>query len=140
MVERPLEDVGDNIPFDFYMENRIIRWEVDAHLIRDWFGTLDEDTQLNVAAAIDLLAEEGPNLKRPFVGAIEGSRFRNMKELRPSSSGASEIRILFAFDPVRRAILLLGGDKRGRWSKWYKEAIPVADRLYQEHLDALERS
>ena len=129
-----------NIPFDSYKGNRIIRWEVDVHLVRDWFATLDADTQLLVAAAIDLLAEEGPNLKRPFVGTIKGSRFRNMKELRPSSSGASEIRILFAFDPVRRAILLIGGDKRGRWKKWYEEAIPEADRLYQEHLDTLERS
>lgn len=61
-----------------------------------------------------------------------------MKELRPGSSGRSELRILFAFDPVRCAILLVGGDKAGRWQTWYKRAIPQADMIYQEHLDKLK--
>ena len=47
------------------------------------------------------------------------------------------MRVLFAFDPRRTAILLLGGDKSRRWSSWYAEAIPAADRLYDEHLQAL---
>jgi hypothetical protein len=58
-----------------------------------------------------------------------------MKELRPRGE---TIRVLFAFDPRRSAILLLGGDKRDRWSEWYAEMIPVADRLYEEHLAELE--
>ena len=59
-----------------------------------------------------------------------------MKELRPCGSN---IRILFAFDPRRVAILLLGGDKAGQWHTWYNQAIPVADRLYDDHLDQLRR-
>jgi len=59
-----------------------------------------------------------------------------MKELIPP---AENIRILFAFDPRRSAILLVGGDKTGEWNRWYKRMIPVADQLYEEHLDALRR-
>ena len=57
-----------------------------------------------------------------------------MKELR-----AGTIRVLFAFDPRRSAILLIGGDKRGEWTEWYRRMIPEADRLYDEHLDQLRR-
>lgn len=57
-----------------------------------------------------------------------------MKELRPGSTGTSEVRILFAFDPVRQAILLVAGDKAGRWQRWYDLAIPLADDRYDDHL------
>jgi hypothetical protein len=57
-----------------------------------------------------------------------------MKELRPRGG---HLRILFAFDPRRAAILLLGGDKTGEWSSWYEQAIPQADELYDEHLREL---
>lgn len=60
-----------------------------------------------------------------------------MKELRLGSAGRSEVRILFAFDPQRRAILLVAGDKQGVWSKWYRKAIPIADDRYDEHLKSL---
>ena len=53
-----------------------------------------------------------------------------MKELRPGSSGRSEIRILFVFDPKRKAIMLVGGDKQRKWDKWYRKAIPEAERRY----------
>ena len=78
--------------------------------------------------------ERGPTLGRPFVDTIEGSRFPNMKELRPPGGN---IRVLFAFDPRRTAILLLGGDKTGRWKAWYEENVPAADALYEEHLEEL---
>lgn len=45
--------------------------------------------------------------------------------------------MLFAFDPRRAAILLLGGDKTGNWSEWYDEAVPEADNIYDEHLRIL---
>jgi len=61
-----------------------------------------------------------------------------MKELRPPSSGASEIRMLFAFDPAREAIFLVAGDKAGRWDRWYQQAIPLADARFAEHLIALK--
>jgi hypothetical protein len=57
-----------------------------------------------------------------------------MKELRPASSGASEVRIIFAFDPVREAILLVAGDKSGQWRSWNQTAIPLADARFDEHL------
>ncbi len=62
-----------------------------------------------------------------------------MKELRPGSAGTSEIRILFAFDPVRRAVLLVAGDKSGNWQHWYETAIPAADERYDLHLTEIER-
>jgi len=57
-----------------------------------------------------------------------------MKELRPGSAGTTEIRVLFVFDPWRSAILLVGGDKSGNWTRWYRKAIPKAERLYEEYL------
>jgi hypothetical protein len=62
-----------------------------------------------------------------------------MKELRPGSTGGSEIRILFAFDPVRRAILLLAGDKSGQWERWYRQAIALADQRFDEHLAEMDK-
>ena len=56
-----------------------------------------------------------------------------MKDLRPGSTGRTEIRVLFAFDKERRAIPLLGWDKSDDWAGWYKESIPVADNLFEEH-------
>jgi hypothetical protein len=61
-----------------------------------------------------------------------------MKELRPGSSGRSELRVLFAFDPARQAILLVAGDKSGDWRRWYRRNIPVADDLFDDHLRTME--
>ncbi len=71
---------------------------------------------------------------RPFVGTITGSRIRNLKELRPGSGGRSEVGVLFVFDPWRSAILLVAGDKAGRWSQWYREAVPRVEHLYEIYL------
>jgi hypothetical protein len=68
------------------------------------------------------------------VDTIAGSKIKNLKELRPGSSGTSEVRILFVFDPWRSAILLVAGDKSGRWGRWYAEAIPRAGQLYEIYL------
>lgn len=88
-----------------------------------------------VAEAIDRLIDDGPSLGRPLVDRIAGSRLHNLKELRPGSSGASEVRILFIFDPVRNAVLLIAGDKSGRWKEWYAEAIPAAEAAYEAYLE-----
>lgn len=69
---------------------------------------------------------------------IKGSQLHNLKELRPGSTGDSEVRVLFMFDPWRSAVLLVAGDKSGRWSKWYRSAIPLAERLYGDYLDQRE--
>lgn len=112
-------------------------WSVDIELIAGWLIALDEDSREQVVAAIELLEERGPHLGRPIVDTVSSSRHRNMKELRPGAAGRSELRILFAFDPERSAILLIAGDKARNWVRWYKENIPVADDLFDDHLDSL---
>lgn len=112
-------------------------WEVEyTDDFGAWWETLTEGDQEAIDAAVELLEERGPGLGRPLVDNVHSSRHANMKELRPSTTA----RILFAFDPRRVAILLLGGDKSGRWNRWYDEWIPVADRLYDEHLAAIARA
>jgi hypothetical protein len=69
------------------------------------------------------------------VDYVRGSRHRNLKELRPRSGKASAIRILFAFDPERSAILLVAGDKAGAWGQWYRERIPIADDRLDQWLE-----
>lgn len=118
------------------------KWEIDVGHIRQWLDGQDDRTVAYVWAALSVLSDEGPALGRPLVDTVEHSRFPNMQELRPASPGGSEIRILFAFDPRRQAIMLLAGDKstgegRRRLGRWYKWAIPEADRLYAGHLEGL---
>jgi hypothetical protein len=108
-------------------------WEVlYTDQFGEWFAGLGDEQQDAVIARVDLLESHGPALGRPTVDTITGSRHPNMKELRVSKGGA--IRILFAFDPKRQAVLLIGGDKRGRWRAWYAAAIPLADDLFEEYL------
>ncbi|HET9082123.1 MAG TPA: type II toxin-antitoxin system RelE/ParE family toxin [Trebonia sp.] len=89
-----------------------------------------------VESFLDDLYESDP--APPKVGRwsipITASRIANMKELRPPSSGRTEIRILLVFDPWRAAILLVAGDKSGQWGKWYRTAIPRAEQLYDDYL------
>ncbi|MGH3297425.1 MAG: type II toxin-antitoxin system RelE/ParE family toxin [Trebonia sp.] len=87
-----------------------------------------------VNQAILILERNGPAEGRPLVDSVTASRIANMKELRPPSSGRTEIRILLVFDPWRAAILLVAGDKSGQWVKWYRTAIPRAERLYDDYL------
>lgn len=87
-----------------------------------------------VNQAVLVLERNGPAEGRPLVDSITASHIANMKELRPPSSGRSEIRILLVFDPRRAAILLVAGDKSGQWDKWYRAAIPRAERLYDDYL------
>jgi hypothetical protein len=112
-------------------------WDVEAtDDFALWFGTLGGADQERVAAAVEILAELGPGLGRPFVDTLKGSRQGNMKELR---TRGGHLRVLFAFDPQRTAVLLVGGDKTDRWERWYADAITRADRLYDEHLADLRR-
>jgi hypothetical protein len=103
-----------------------------------WINSLDERTRVQVVDAIDRLADDGPTLGRPLVDSIAHTSVRNLKELRPGSAGRSEVRILFAFDPWRSAILLTGGDKSGDWQGWYRRAIPHAEDLDAEYLKERE--
>lgn len=113
-------------------------WEVEyTDQFGEWWATITAEQQEAVTAAVSVLQDGGPALGRPLVDTITSSRHSNMKELRASRDGA--LRVLFAFDPLRSAILLLGGNKSGRWGEWYRSAIPLADDLYDEHLAELER-
>jgi hypothetical protein len=87
-----------------------------------------------VNQAILVLERNGPAEGRPLVDTVTASRVANMKELRPPSAGRSEVRILFVFDPWRSAVLLVAGDKSGQWERWYRQAIPQAEQLYEDHL------
>lgn len=110
--------------------------------VEEWFLGLcgsDPTTANRVMEAIDHLAEAGPGLGRPMVDRIHGSRLHNLKELRPGSAGRSEIRLLFVFDVEREAVILVAGDKAGRWSQWYRENIPVAEGRYEEYLAERKR-
>jgi hypothetical protein len=115
-----------------------MEWEIELHDEVDrWFVALCRDdpvTADRVEEAIDMLAREGPRLGRPPVDRIKGADLHNLKELRPASAGSSEIRILFAFDPVRHAVLLVAGDKAGSWNRWYDLNIPMAEQRFREHL------
>ena len=101
------------------------------------FAALVEDLQDELLAHAQLLAEFGPNLGRPTVNTLKGSRHANMKELRFAWNG-QVWRVAFAFDPQRQAILLVGGDKCGAdQRRFYKRLITVADERYDDHLGSL---
>ena len=113
--------------WDVYQTNEVAAW-------LDQLQADDPKTADLVDDAIYALSCSGPGLGRPLVDTITGSKIKNLKELRPPSSGTSEIRILFAFDPWRSAILLVAGDKSGKWNRWYAEAVPRAEQLYESYL------
>lgn len=107
-------------------------WDVYfAEPAERWVISLSDTDFKAIMAAVDLPEEHGPSLGRPAVGRIERSRHHNMKELR---SFGGHLRALFVFDPKRRAIVLLGGDKRGDWTGWYDRNVPIADALYDKYL------
>lgn len=111
-------------------------WDVEyTDEFGQWWDTLDEDARRRLRASVLLLQEFGPSLSRPHADTIEGSRHTNMKELRTQVQGRP-LRTFFAFDPRRNAILLIGGDKTGD-KRFYDRMIPEADRLYDDHLEAL---
>ena len=113
-------------------------WDVEyTDAFEAWWKSLDEDEQASVAASVELIEKVGPNLRFPHSSGVEGSRHGHMRELRTQHKGRP-YRTLYAFDPRRTAILLIGGDKTGN-DGWYREFVPKADHLYDEHLEALKR-
>src|SRR5271170_1725642 len=100
----------------------------------EWFAELDADGQAELIAKVELLKLLGPHLGRPHADTLKGSKHTNMKELRADTK-AEVLRVVFAFDPNRAAILLVGGDKSGVSQKrFYKQLIARADELYDSHL------
>lgn len=108
-------------------------WEVEfTDQFGDWWEQLDESTQVSINAIVLVLERVGPALTRPYADTVKGSRHPNMRELRIQHQGRP-LRLLYAFDPRRTAIVLVGGDKGGD-DRWYDIQVPIADRLYDEHL------
>jgi hypothetical protein len=113
-------------------------WDVEyTDTFAEWWESLSEEEQEDVAVKVKLLEKAGPALGRPYVDTLaKQSEYSNMKELRIVHHGDA-YRVLFAFDPRRVAILLLGGRKPDQ--KWYKMAIPAADKLFEGHLAQLRK-
>ena len=113
-------------------------WDVEfTEEFEIWWNNLSEEEQASVDAKIRLLMEFGPALGRPQADTLAMmSKHPNLKELRIQHSGDA-YRVLFAFNPRRVAILLLGGRKPDQ--KWYQDAVPKADKLYDEHLGELRK-
>lgn len=97
----------------------------------DWYNSLDKVDTDEVYRVVSLLEEEGVNLGYPYSSAIKDARY-SFRELRIQSKGRP-VRILYAFDPKRNAVLLVGGEKGGD-DRWYKIHIPVAEKLWEEYL------
>ncbi|HMO51519.1 MAG TPA: type II toxin-antitoxin system RelE/ParE family toxin [Kiritimatiellia bacterium] len=102
-----------------------------------WWNGLTESEQDDIAATVGLLAEKGPSLPFPYSSGVERSKHYHMRELRIQHAG-EPYRVLYAFDPRRSAILLIGGNKTGN-DRWYDEYIPKADKLYDEHIKLLKK-
>jgi hypothetical protein len=114
------------------------RWNIEiTDDFLEWFRTLDDGQQDAIRTDIEVLEKMGPSLGRPYVDSIKGSKHSNMKELR-TMHARRHLRTLFAFDPRRTAILLIGGDKTGSKS-FYDRIIPVADELYDQYLREIRK-
>lgn len=113
-------------------------WDVEyTDEYGNWWHGLGIDEQDDIEATVNLLIERGPNLPFPYSSGISGSKHNHMRELRIQHAG-DPYRVLYAFDPRRCAILLIGGNKTGN-DRWYDEYVPCADRLYDTHLDELKK-
>lgn len=120
MPEKPNDPVPESPP----------NWELRlTPQAERWYMSLSTREAHRVAAVFDQLEQHGPALGRSRVDSVKGSRHHNMKELRIGS-----LRALFAFDSHRRGIVLVGGDKRGNWKGWYLQNMPLADKLFDQHL------
>jgi hypothetical protein len=115
-----------------------VAWEVEyTDEFEEWWNSLSQDEQEEINAKVELLEERGPALSRPHADVITTSRHSNMKELR-GKANQRHLRVRFAFDPHRAALLLLGGDKTND-PKWYEKFVPVADDLFDQHLEEVEK-
>ena len=115
-----------------------MNWEVEyTDEFEQWWEHLTESEQVAVAASVGLLEAHGPALGFPHSSGIGSSKHGHMRELRSQEAG-KPLRTLYGFDPRRTAILLIGGDKTGD-KRWYEVFVPIADRLYDEHIQQLRQ-
>ncbi|MCX5815744.1 MAG: type II toxin-antitoxin system RelE/ParE family toxin [Proteobacteria bacterium] len=97
---------------------------------------MDEEEQIDIDAVVGLLEEKGPHLPYPYSSDVKGTRYGSLRELRIQHKG-KPYRILYAFDPRRTAILLIGGRKTGG-TRWYEKHVPLAENILEEHLKSFE--
>lgn len=115
-----------------------MEWQIEfTDAFGDWWDSLSEAEQDSVALYVKMLQAAGPSLVYPYSSGINQSKHAHMRELRVQHAGRP-YRVLYAFDPRRAAILLLGGDKTGD-DRWYELNVPKADALYDEHLQTLRK-
>ena len=113
-------------------------WNVEhTDEFAEWYQGLSEAQQDDVTAAGLLLMEQGPQLPFPYSSGINGSKHAHMRELRVQSSGRP-LRVFYAFDPRRSAILLIGGDKKGN-GRFYERMVPVAGELYDIYIEEIRK-
>jgi hypothetical protein len=114
----------------------IVTEVVGSDEFSEWFDSLDDADTDAVARVVDMLEMQGPTLPFPYSSSIKGSRLA-LRELR-IQSGGNPLRVFYAFDPVRRAVLLIGGDKTGD-KRFYERSVPVAERIFAEYLKEIGR-
>ena len=102
-----------------------------------WWVGLTEEEQIDIDAIVGLLEDRGPNLPYPHSSEVKGARYGSIRELRIQHKG-KPYRIFYAFDPRRVVILLLGGKKAGG-ARWYEKYVPLAERIYEQHLKELKQ-
>ena len=108
-------------------------WEIEyTGQFEGWWNGLDESEQESVAAVVGLLEMKGPSLPHPFSSGIESSRHSHMRELRIQHKG-DPYRVFYAFDPVRQAVLIIGGNKTGD-DRFYARMVPTAEKIWEEYL------
>ena len=110
-----------------------MEWQVEfTNEFGEWWESLDEDEQDSVDISVRLLEKCGPSLGFPHSSKINHSKHSHMRELRVQHKG-EPYRVLYAFDPRRVALLLIGGTKGGD-DRWYDVHVPLADKIYDQHL------
>lgn len=114
-------------------------WAVETtELFDHWFHDQADALKERLLAGLNLIAEKGPNLSRPYADTVYGSKFSNMKELRVQHEG-NPIRAFYAFDPVRQAIVFCAANKKGvNENRFYASMIKTADSEFEKHLKRIE--
>ncbi len=112
---------------------KVKQWQVNnSDEFEEWWFTLSEYQQISITASVKLLRSLGPMLGFPHSSGVNNSAHSHMRELRIQHRGRP-YRVLYAFDPSRAAMLLIGGDKTGN-DRWYEEYVPIADEIYTKYL------
>jgi hypothetical protein len=102
-----------------------------------WWESLTEAEQEDIDVSVQLLERFGVLLDYPYSSAVHQSKYPHLRELRVQHGG-KPYRVLYAFDPNRDAVLLIGGNKMGKDNKWYKQFVPMADKIYDRHLQEIQ--